>query len=404
MIRRGLGFATVAAAFVVAAGVAGCGSSGGSSSTGGGGTIIRGTTDQPVSYDPAGAYDLPSYDAIYNIYQTVLTVPPGGNKAVPEAAQSRASSRTRPYECTIKDGLKFSDGSPLDAEDVKFSFDRNIKIADPNGASSLLANVKSVEAPDRQDRDLQPEGAGRDLPARAHRGLVRDRPGRRAERLPGRQAPARRPGDRLGPLHARLLQARPADGDREERRATPGRTPAKNDRVDHPVLRQGLGAEARGRAGRRRHRLPQPQPDGHRGPEGRETASTWSPATAPRSATWSSTTNLQPGDTDAQKLAIRQAVAYTIDRQAIADNVYNGTVKPLYSMVPQGLQFATEAFKDEYGAAPDVDAAKADPGGRGCEDARAARDLVDAVALRRRPPATSTPRSSASSTTAGCST
>ncbi len=66
--------------------VTACGSS--SSSSGSGGTIIRGTTDQPISYDPAGAYDLPSYDGIYSIYQNLLTVPPGGNKAVPEAAQS----------------------------------------------------------------------------------------------------------------------------------------------------------------------------------------------------------------------------------------------------------------------------------------------------------------------------
>ena len=70
--------------------------------------------------------------------------------------------------------------------------------------------------------------------------------------------------------------------------------------------------------------------------------------------------DLQPGANDAQKLAIRQAVAYTIDRQAIADNVYDGTVTPLYSMVPQGLQYATEPFKDEYGACPDVNAAKAE--------------------------------------------
>jgi peptide/nickel transport system substrate-binding protein len=70
--------------------------------------------------------------------------------------------------------------------------------------------------------------------------------------------------------------------------------------------------------------------------------------------------DLQPGDNDAQKLAIRRAVAYTIDRQAIADNVYDGTVTPLYSMVPSSLQFATESYKDEFGDAPDLDAAKAE--------------------------------------------
>jgi len=69
-------------------------------------------------------------------------------------------------------------------------------------------------------------------------------------------------------------------------------------------------------------------------------------------------TKLQPGDNDAQKLAIRQAVAQTIDRQSIADNVYNGTVQPLYSMIPQGVEFANQGFSDKYGEAPDVNAAK----------------------------------------------
>jgi peptide/nickel transport system substrate-binding protein len=45
-------------------------------------------------------------------------------------------------------------------------------------------------------------------------------------------------------------------------------------------------------------------------------------------------------------------MAYVIDRQAIADNVYNGTVQPLYSMVPQGIAGHIDAFKTMYGATP----------------------------------------------------
>ena len=114
LVRR-LGIAATLAA-VLAVMAAGCGSSGG-----GGGVIIRGTTDQPVSYDPAGAYDLPSYDVIYAVYQNVMTIPPGKSTPVPEAAEKCDYTDPKTYECTLKDGLKFSDGSTLDSKDVKFS-------------------------------------------------------------------------------------------------------------------------------------------------------------------------------------------------------------------------------------------------------------------------------------------
>ena len=120
---RGLGAVSLLAAAALLVGITGCGGGGGS---GGSGTVIRGTTDQPVGLDPAGVYDLPSWDILVNIYQTLLTIPPGGNKPVPDAAKSCDFTNPTTYECTMKDGLKFSDGSPLTAEDVKFSFDRNV--------------------------------------------------------------------------------------------------------------------------------------------------------------------------------------------------------------------------------------------------------------------------------------
>jgi len=67
-------------------------------------------------------------------------------------------------------------------------------------------------------------------------------------------------------------------------------------------------------------------------------------------------------DADADKaLAVRQAVADTIDRQAVSDSVYNGTYTPLYSYVPSGLTGAIEPLKEMYGdgaGAPDLDKAK----------------------------------------------
>ncbi|WP_323125722.1 ABC transporter substrate-binding protein [Microlunatus elymi] len=60
-----------------------------------------------------------------------------------------------------------------------------------------------------------------------------------------------------------------------------------------------------------------------------------------------------PGKNDAQKLAIRKAMASSLDRQAIADEVYKGTFTPEYSPIPEGQLGATTPFKDLYGSKPD---------------------------------------------------
>ena len=48
----------------------------------------------------------------------------------------------------LKPDLKFANGHALTSSDVKFSIDRVVKIADPNGPASLLGNLKSVAAKD----------------------------------------------------------------------------------------------------------------------------------------------------------------------------------------------------------------------------------------------------------------
>ena len=64
----------------------------------------------------------------------------------------------------------------------------------------------------------------------------------------------------------------------------------------------------------------------------------------------------------AKALAVRQAVADLVDRDAISEQVYKGTYTPLYSYVPEGFSGATEALKGLYGdgnGGPDAAKAKA---------------------------------------------
>ncbi len=42
-----------------------------------GGTIVYGTTDKVTDMDPASAYDFHTWEIFYNIYEGLLTYPPG---------------------------------------------------------------------------------------------------------------------------------------------------------------------------------------------------------------------------------------------------------------------------------------------------------------------------------------
>jgi peptide/nickel transport system substrate-binding protein len=63
--------------------------------------------------------------------------------------------------------------------------------------------------------------------------------------------------------------------------------------------------------------------------------------------------NTMPGSNAAQKLAIRRAVAYSVDRQSLATAIYQDTYTPAYSMVADGLPGHIDSFKTEFGTAPD---------------------------------------------------
>ena len=345
---RGLALVALVSAAALALWGAGCGGD----DEGEGGTIIRGTTDQPVGYDPAGVYDLPSWDAMVNMYQTLLAIPPGGNKPEPEAAESCDYTNDTTYECTLEDGLKFSDGSDLTAEDVVFSFERNVEIADPEGASSLLANMKSIEAPDEKTVVFNLKESDAIWPyiiTTMSNGIVPSDVYPKDELQPSDQVVGSGPYTLADyqPGQQTVLEVNPEyTGDNQP----------ENDRVivqyfDKPSALK-LAVEQGDVDFAYRSLSPTDiedlgETDGLEIVEGS--------AVEIRYIVFN--LDLQPGESDEQKLAVRRAVAYTIDRDAIAENVYAGTVEPLYSMVPQALEFATQPFLDEYGESPDVDAA-----------------------------------------------
>ena len=131
-----------------------------------------GTTDTAVHFDPGDAYDLHSWNVIYNIYDELMTIPPGGNQPGPSLAESCAWDDPKTYTCHLRKGVKFSDGSPLTSEDVAYSFQRSIEINGDQGVCSLFSSLadcgkwtgdEDLTTPDDTTVIVQPPPAGCDV-------------------------------------------------------------------------------------------------------------------------------------------------------------------------------------------------------------------------------------------------
>jgi peptide/nickel transport system substrate-binding protein len=323
----------------------------------GGKTIIWGSTDKPVSFDPAGSYDLPSWNVIYNVYQTLVRINPDTLKVEPDAAQSCTSSQAgKTWTCTLKPGLKFSNGDPVTAQDVKFSFDRILKINDPSGPAGLLqaggsdtAKKKdfTVDATDASTvvfhlqkpnllwNQYIATGAGAIVDSKvfpadkklADGKIVGSGPYELKTYQPNQLAQFVPNPNYKGDLklsNAGLVIRYYADENSLKLDVQQGKVD-----VVYPALTPTALSQLKGKAG---------------------INEVSGPGGAIRYLVFN--LNTMPGSNPAQKKAIRRAVAYLIDRNSIAQNVYNGTVDPLYSMVPNGLDGHVDAYKTTYGAAP----------------------------------------------------
>jgi peptide/nickel transport system substrate-binding protein len=120
------------------------------------GTLVVGLVAEPVNLDPAQVTDLNSNRVGRRIVETLVTFPEESTQIVPGLAESWTVSKDGlRYTFKLRKGVSFHDGTPLDAEAVKFSIDRQINPAHPFNklgkypfANFFFGNIKAVEVVD----------------------------------------------------------------------------------------------------------------------------------------------------------------------------------------------------------------------------------------------------------------
>ncbi|MGX4734241.1 ABC transporter substrate-binding protein [Kitasatospora griseola] len=325
-----------------------------------GAAITLGTTNGTTVLDPAGAYDIGAWLVLNNSFQSLLAFPPGATVPQPDAAESCqfTGSDAMTYKCTLKAGLKFTNGHPVTAEDVKFSIERVKKINDPTGPSPLLSTIKSVDANGDLEVVFHLETPDAVLPAKlsSPAGAIVDHQVFPADKLLA--------NDKLvgsGPYRVDAIENQ-------------GKSPSKVTLSPNPTYRGSATKPENSKFAVRFYEKAEDLKAALDKGEVDVADNGLDPAVAAqiKNDDQSGKGNLRVAEGDSAatfylvfntkdevggKQAIRQAAAQLIDRKALAHDVYAGTVLPLYSVVPAGVVGHNTAFFDKYGE-PDVAKAK----------------------------------------------
>jgi peptide/nickel transport system substrate-binding protein len=119
-------------------------------------TLVVGLVAEPVALDPAQVTDLNSNRVGRRVVETLVTFADESTQIVPGLAESWTISKDGlTYTFKLRKGVTFHDGTPLNAQAVKFSIERQINPEHPAAklgkypfANYFFGNVKAVEVMD----------------------------------------------------------------------------------------------------------------------------------------------------------------------------------------------------------------------------------------------------------------
>ncbi|MFJ5551980.1 ABC transporter substrate-binding protein [Streptomyces sp. NPDC093225] len=303
--------------------------------------ITVGTTDEVSSLDPAGAYDAGSWALFSNVYQSLLTMKTGSQMPVPDAASSCRfiGQKLTTYQCELRPGVKFSNGREITAADVKFSFDRIKAIKSDQGPGPLFNTLRSVSTQGRTITfNLSARDATFPFKIASGAGSIVDK-----DKYP---AAGLRTGSEVDGSGVYTLKS----FTKGQIELTPNDSYSGNARAPHvPVTikyyedSDQLNDAWTGHEVDVAHRDLPPNVLAGLNPGMKDIRYHESGGSETRNMVF----NARKGSAFEDR-AVRQAVAAVLDRSQIANLVFEGTVTPLYSLIPQGISGHSTAFYDAY--------------------------------------------------------
>jgi len=111
--------------------------------------VVAAIDGNPSSLDPAVDYETVGGEIIQNVYETLMfydgtsasTLVPFLCTAVPTVANGLVSADGYNYTYNLREGVKFHDGTTLTSADVYYSFERVLRLNDPDGPAWMVGEM-----------------------------------------------------------------------------------------------------------------------------------------------------------------------------------------------------------------------------------------------------------------------
>ena len=302
-------------------------------------TVLKvATTDTVTSLDPAGPYETGSRTLQSNLYQTLLTITPEKPTPVPDAADCQYDSPTT-YTCSLKDGMTFPNGHLLTSSDVKFSFERMLRMKVAGGPAPLFSSLASVTTPDELTAVFTLKKPDARLPylLTTTAASIVDEEYYPATKLLNDKA--------MGSGPYQLTSYKPGStAVLAKFKGYRGVRGALNDGVVVSQLQDGTALAAALNSGKADLAF-----HGFAASTLEKLRATDKLRVVDGSSAEIRFYSFHMKSLAARKPAVRRAVAQLIDRPAIAKKAYGDRVSPLYSVIPPGLTGQADTFRSQYG-------------------------------------------------------
>ena len=109
-----------------------------------GGSATVGITQEPNCFDPHKVVAAGDKEIIFNVFEGLYKFDSKGQLNPCLATDVNVSSDAKTYVFTIRDGVKFHDGSDLDAGDVVYSLNRAAGLLPDQDGTALVSSLDSV--------------------------------------------------------------------------------------------------------------------------------------------------------------------------------------------------------------------------------------------------------------------